>query len=82
MKKCNEILTKNFGGSTPKIDGKCNATLAKTQKGGEKLTEKSKAGLFFFVGFHLNLTENCNENFGKDRFTLDPTIPIFVVTLG
>ena len=41
---------------------KCNATLAKTQKGGEKLTEKRTAVLVVcFVGFHLNLTEHTTK---------------------
>ena len=59
-----------------KLTEKINATLAKTQKGGKKLTEKRKAVfVFYFLGFHLNSTEKCNENFGKNRFTLDLTKP-------
>ena len=62
---------------------KFNATLAKTQKGDKKLTEKRKAFfVFYFIGFYLNLTKNWTKNFGKDRLSLDPTKPIFAVTLG
>ena len=83
MKKRNENFAKIFWGVHLKLTEKCNAVLAKTQKCGEKFTEKRKAVfVFYLVGFLLNLTEKCNENFGKDRFTLDLTKPIFVVTLG
>ena len=83
MKKFNEILAKIFLGLRLKLTEKCNATLAETQKSGEKLTKKRKAVLvFYFIGFHLSVTEICNENFEKDRFTLDPTKPIFGVALG
>ena len=38
---------------------KFNATLAKTQKGDKKLTEKRKAlFVIYFVGFYLYLTKN------------------------
>ena len=53
----NEKLLQNFsekilGGLRLKLTEKYNATLAKTQKDGEKLTEKCKAVfVFYFVGF-------------------------------
>ena len=63
MKNCNEILAKIYLGVLRlKLAEKCNAALAKTQKGGEKLTEKCKAVfVFYFAGFHLNLTENATK---------------------
>ena len=74
MKKCNEILAKIFLGSIClKLTEKFNATLAKTQKDGKKLTEKPKAlFVFYFVGFYLNLTEKCNKKFWKRPFVFGP----------
>ena len=87
----NEKLLRNFDEKffwvyALRLTEKCNTTLAKTQKGSEKLTEKRNAVfVFYFVGFHLKLTEKYNKTFGKDlseKYTSDPTKPIFVVTLG